>query len=201
MNSIYYIIRIIIGLLLPSVKVTSIVMMYIIIIGSTYVLFRLHLDELVGPWLITHDDGDDDADNANRHIPYTYKEQTSIAIQFSSIMIVMIGYLLKDYVFAVPHCITINNLYSEIETKLFWINNSYLSLTIGFLCTLAMIPVWRYWLGRLFKNDDQYCEKFEAFVSKYFTTFVIISMVTTSIYLMGVALHRRWYRYKLMLLR
>jgi hypothetical protein len=191
-NSIYYVVRVIIGLLLPHAKFTSVISIYVIIIGATYLLFRLHIDKLVGPWLIDRSDSGNNAQSDKNGVHYNDKEQTTIAIQFTSLVIFSVCYLMRDYVFMVPECVTINKLYTELETKLFWINNTYLSLMVGLVTTLAMIPVWRYCLSRLFQNDDQYRERFEQFVDKYFITFSMTCIVILILYRVGVTIHHQW---------
>lgn len=190
-NSIYYIVRVILGLFLPHARFTSIVSIYAIVVSTTYALFWSHLYEILGPWFIKHHN---DTSHDKSPIQYNDEEQTTIAIQFTSLVMFIVLYLMRDYAFSVPECVTINSLYRELETKLFWINNTYLSLTLGVLSTIAMIPVWRYCLAVLLKNDDQYRERFEQFVDKYILSFVLTCVVVVILYWSGVTIHRQWYK-------
>lgn len=190
LQSVNYIIKVILGVAVPQTRLLNIALFYAVILGSVYCLFQFELVDIVGPWFVNEDALRANAP-PNSNVFDDTKVQTTVAIDCSTVMLIIVAYLFRNLIFTVPGCTDMGNLHSKLKSKLFWANYSIQYLMLTGVLTLLMIPVLRYIVGYFLKADDQYRERFDRFIQQFYAYIILIIFISVCVYWIGTGLIRR----------
>ena len=198
LQSVYYIINIITGIALPQTRITSIAMFYLVIVFSTYCLFQLDMVESIGPWFVNEEElqkkyNQGDQQDKQQDTVFTQPEvQSIVAIDCVTLMLIVVPYLLRNLFFAVPQCDNIGKLYNDLSSKLFWDNYPIQHIIGSILCMIIMYPLFRYCIGKILENDDQYCKRLETFIEKFYIQLVVLVLVLVLVFWLSRLAYRRY---------
>ena len=189
LQSLNYIMTVIFRVAVPQTRLLNIVMFYVVIVCSVYCLFQFELVEIIGPWFVNEEALLEDTQPVNDVFADT-EVQTIVATDCITVMLMVVAYLFRNLFFTVPGCADLGKLHSQLKFKLFWTNYSIHYLIITGIFTILMIPVLRYMVGYITKNDDQYRERFDRFVQKYYNYIILTLFISVCVYWIVVGLIR-----------